>query len=163
MSKRNIVATVLILVSLGCLYPGLTRNVLTIQVGATLPLIGEVNLYSATRSILGTITELRKDDNTFVAFLILFFSVIIPIFKTISLLIVLLAKNFEGRKPLYKFVVMISKWSMADVFVVGVFLSFLATRSNKDINAWLHDGFYFFLAYCLISILATQIMDIEEN
>jgi paraquat-inducible protein A len=58
---------------------------------------------------------------------------------------------------------MISKWSMADVFVVGVFLSFLATRSNKDINAWLHDGFYFFLAYCLISILATQIMDIEEN
>jgi paraquat-inducible protein A len=73
MSKRNIVATVLILVSLGCLYPGLTRNVLTIQVGATLPLIGEVNLYSATRSILGTITELRKDDNTFVAFLILFF------------------------------------------------------------------------------------------
>lgn len=163
MSKRNITAVVLILVSLGCLYPGLTRDVLTIQVGATLPIVGEVNLYSATRSILGTIAELREDGNTLVAFLILLFSVIIPIFKVVSLLIVLLAKNFTGRKPLYKFISIISKWSMADVFVVGIFLAFLATRSNADINAWLHEGFYFFLAYCLISILATQVMSIEEE
>lgn len=163
MSKRNIVATILILVSLGCLYPGLTRDILTIRVGATLPLVGEINLYSATRSILGTIAELRKDGNTLVAFLILLFSVIIPIFKAVSLLVVLLAKNFEGRKPLYKFVSIISKWSMADVFVVGIFLAFLATKSNTDINAWLHEGFYFFLAYCLISILSTQVLKIEEE
>ncbi len=164
MSTRNIIALILILISLGCLYPGLTRDILTINVGATLPIIGEISLYSATRSIMGTIKELHENDNTLVAFLILLFSVLIPIFKALGLLFVLIFKSaIEYRKKLLKFISVISKWSMADVFVVGVFLAFLATKSNKDINALLHEGFYFFLTYCLISILASQLVKLEED
>ena len=51
---------------------------------------------------------------------------------------------------------------MADVFVVGVLLAFLATKSDDGIDAKLHEGFYYFLAYCIISILATQLLKIEE-
>lgn len=163
MNKRNIISLVLIIASLICLVPGLTMDILTIQVGATLPLVGEINLYSATRSILGTIQELREQGNNLVGFLILLFSVLVPIFKAVSLLVILLWKSFPFREKLYSFVAIISKWSMADVFVVGVFLSFLATKSNNDINAWLHEGFYYFLAYCILSILASQIMDIENK
>ncbi len=163
MSTRNIVALVLIIVSLICLYPGLTKDILTISVGATLPLVGEINLYTATRSIIGTIQELHENNNSLVAFLILLFSVLIPIFKAISLLAVLFLKKLEVRGKLLKFISIISKWSMADVFVVGVFLAFLATKSNKDITAFLHEGFYYFLAYCLISILATQLIKVEDG
>ncbi len=163
MSTRNIIAFILIIISLVCLYPGLTKNILTISVSATLPLVGEINLYTATRSILGTIQELHENDNSLVAFLILLFSVLIPIFKALSLLVILFAQSFEYRKKLHQFISIISKWSMADVFVVGIFLAYLATKSNNDINAWLHEGFYFFLTYCLISILSTQILKVEEK
>ena len=43
---------------------------------------------------------------------------------------------------------------MADVFVVGIMLAFLATRSDDNIEAKLHEGFYYFLAYCMLSILS---------
>ncbi|MEO0779788.1 MAG: paraquat-inducible protein A, partial [Bacteroidota bacterium] len=68
---------------------------------------------------------------------------------------------FGARQQWFQFVRAIGKWSMADVFVVGVFLAFLATRSNENINAALHPGFYYFLAYCLISLLAIQVMKVE--
>ncbi len=160
---RNNIAFVLIIISLICLFPGLTWDLLTIEVGTTLPLIGEVNLYTATRSIMTTIKELYANDNAIVGFLILLFSVLIPIFKAVSLLVVLFAKNWNGRKKLHQFINLISKWSMADVFVVGVFLAFLATKSNKDIHAEIHEGFYYFLAYCIISILAGQLIQIEDD
>ena len=97
-----------------------------------------------------------------VAILILLFSVIVPIIKAILLLIVLFTKNLATRKNLYGFVRAIGKWSMADVFVVGVFLAFLATKSNDGFHAEIHQGFYYFLAYCLISLISIQVMKIEE-
>jgi len=66
------------------------------------------------------------------------------------------------RTQLHKFVAIISKWSMADVFVVGVLLATLATTSEDAIEAHLHEGFYYFAAYCIISILAAQIMKVED-
>jgi len=162
MNTRNIIAFVLTIVALICLYPGLTMNILTIYVGGDIPIIGHMELFTATRSIMGTIQNLHENNNDLVAFLILFFSVIIPIFKGLSLLAILALKQWKGRTKLHKFLSIIGKWSMADVFVVGIFLAYLATDSNDNIQAWLHNGFYYFLAYCIISLLATQIMDLGE-
>ena len=73
---------------------------------------------------------------------------------------------------------LIGKWSMADVFVVGVFLAFLATRDQVQENLFtvpillrqveigmethlistLGPGFYYFLGYCLFSIFWTQVL-----
>ncbi len=69
----------------------------------------------------------------------------------------------KGKVGLHRFVSVIGKWSMADVFVVGILLAFLATRSDDNIHAQLHDGFYWFLAYCVISIISFQIMKVEGN
>ncbi len=58
----------------------------------------------------------------------------------------------------------ISKWSMADVFLIGVFIAFLAANSidqSKDVlqvQATLGTGFYYFLGYCLLSILSSQFL-----
>ena len=50
---------------------------------------------------------------------------------------------------------------MADVFVVGVFMAFLAGQANPNVQAALHQGFYWFLAYCLISILSSQTLQLN--
>ena len=161
MSTRNWIAFVLILISLACLYPGLFQPIMSIAIIPKLPLVGEVTLYESTQSILKTIETLYNNNNKLVAILILLFSVIVPIIKAILLLIVLFAKNLTSRTNLYGFVRAIGKWSMADVFVVGVFLAFLATQSNDGFHAEIHQGFYYFLAYCLISLVAIQVMKIE--
>jgi len=163
MKARNIIALILIIISLICLYPGLTEPILSIKVGAKLPIVGNITLHESIQSILDTINTLHENNNGLVAFLILFFSVIVPVIKAILLLVVLFFKNLKQRMNIHKFVYIIGKWSMADVFVVGVFLAFLATKSNESIEANIHAGFYYFLAYCLISLLAIQIMQVEEQ
>ncbi len=162
MKTRNIIALILIIISLICLYPGLVRPILSIKIGTTLPLVGELIVHETIQSILNTVRTLYENNNKLVAFLILFFSVIVPILKAVILLLVLFIKKIGQRSILHRFVSIISKWSMADVFVVGVFLAYLATKSEDSIEANLHEGFYYFLAYCLISILASQIMTTSD-
>jgi uncharacterized paraquat-inducible protein A len=161
MTKRNIAALVLIIFSLGLLYPGLTNDILTLNIGAKIPMLGDFELYNESQSILKTVRTLHENDSTLVAALILLFSVIVPVLKAIALLAVLLIKNLKSNAGLYRFVGLIGKWSMADVFVVGVFLAFLATKNNEAINAELEVGFYYFTAYCIVSIIGIQVLDIK--
>lgn len=163
MSKRNICALILIIASLVCLYPGLTFAMMTIKVATVLPLIGQLNLYEATQSIIQTIDSLFSAKNYLVGWLILLFSVVVPVFKALMLLVVLLLRQFGKRQQLLKIVSIIGKWSMADVFVVSVFMAYLATGSNEAMSATLHEGFYYFSAYCVLSILGTQLITINHN
>ena len=162
MHTRNIVAAILLIISLICLVPGLTQPILSLKIGAALPLVGTLTLHESTQSILKTIQTLNENNNALVAFLILIFSIVVPLFKAISLLSVLLIKKLRNHSRLHKFISFISKWSMADVFVVGVFIAFLSTQSNEALEAKLGVGFYWFLAYCLISIVASQVMITEK-
>lgn len=162
MTKRNIAAFVLIIISLVCLVPGLFNDILTLNIGMKIPLLGDYELYNETQSILKTIGTLHENGSTFVAGLILLFSVIVPVLKALMLISILFIKNLRKSKLLYRFVGLIGKWSMADVFVVGVFLAFLATKNNEAINARLEVGFYWFTAYCIISVIAIQVMDIQS-
>lgn len=161
MNTRNIIALILIIISLGCLYPGLVKPVMSLKVSAEIPLLGEMVLQETTQSVVSTIESLYEANNNLVASLILLFSIIVPLIKAVILLAVLLIPKLPSKASLQQFVAIISKWSMADVFVVGVLLAFLATKSEDTIQAWIHEGFYFFLAYCIISILASQIIDVK--
>lgn len=161
MSKRNVCALILILASLGCLYPGLMFAMMTIKVGTVLPIIGQLDLHESTQSIIQTIDNLFSKQNYLVAWLILLFSVVVPVLKALMLLIVLIFEQFRARQQLFKFVSLIGKWSMADVFVVSIFMAFLATHSNDTVSATLHEGFYYFTAYCVLSILGTQLIKLN--
>lgn len=160
---RNTLAIALILLSLGLLYPGLTQPILNIYVGAALPVLGELELYNQTQSIWGSIQSLFASGHTLVAWLILLFSVLVPIFKALSLVLVYFISHKVLGKRLYYVVSLISKWSMADVFVVSIFMAYLAGEANQNIQASLHDGFYYFAAYCMISILGTQLFQLHNK
>lgn len=162
MSKRNIVGLALIIVSLICLYPGLTLPILNIKVGASIPLLGELELYNRTQSVISGIELLYEYDNTFVATMILIFSVVVPVLKAVILFAVLAFSNWKHRLNAYNFVAIIGKWSMADVFVVATFLAYLGTTSDEGINSEVMEGLYYFAAYCIISLLAIQVIDVKD-
>jgi uncharacterized paraquat-inducible protein A len=159
---RNKIGLVLLLLSVALLVPGLTFDLLTISISIQVPLLGSQELHNETRSILGTISSLVEHGNVTVAFLVLLFSVVVPFVKATLLGVVLIFPNAQKSSAIHAFVAVISKWAMADVFVVGVFIAFLSTRSDDNIEATLHNGFYFFTAYCILSIIAVQVIDLKR-
>lgn len=161
-SPRNIIAIIFILISLACLYPGLTYPMLNIYVGVQLPLLGELQLYDETQSIVNSIKSLFDSGNALVAWLILLFSVIVPILKAVILFLVLLLPSYKASAYAYRFVSVIGKWSMADVFVVAIFMAYLAGQANANISATLYEGFYYFAAYCIISIIGIQLIQVPK-
>jgi uncharacterized paraquat-inducible protein A len=125
---------------------------------------GSIESYRKTRSILGTVSDLFDSHHYLVGFLIMLFSVIVPAFKGVMLLLVNLPFLVEWRPLLLKFSNLISKWSMADVFVIAIFVAYLAANAIKQeaglmsFDAVPGSGFYFFLSYCLLSIFSAQLL-----
>lgn len=158
--SHNKLSIILIAVSFIVLIPGLMAPMITLS-GSIKILFVQKTLFEYDRSILQTIGNLMESNNYAVAFLILFFSVLVPLIKGVMLLMVAAMKEPGKRHRLYRFVKSISKWAMADVFVAGIFVAFLAAKATKHMNAFIQPGFYFFTAYCLLSLLALQFLRVE--
>lgn len=162
MSPRNIGAVALTVVSLGLLWPGLTDPVLTII--ASIKLLGPPReIFRQSQSILESVQSLYNGGNLFVAGLILFFSITVPFLKAVLLLIIVWNNNGPAQRRLYAFARSVSKWAMADVFVVGVLMAFLAAKGTDNLDAKAEPGFYFFAAYCLVSNLAFQLLELPAR
>ena len=162
MTPRNVAAVALTLVSLGLLWPGLTEPVLTIT--ASLSILGKTReVFHQTQSIAESVENLYNAGNVFVAGLIVLFSITVPGIKAALLIAILTAKQYATRRRLFLFVRSVSKWAMADVFVVGVFIAYLAAKATDNLNAIAERGFYFFAAYCLVSNLAFQLLEVPEE
>ena len=158
MSTRNWIALILTVISLGLIIPGLRSDALTIT--ATLPLLKKP-LFEETQSILRAAQRLYDSKNYFVAGLIVFFSIVVPFLKALLLGVILWVKDARTKYRLYLFVRSASKWAMADVFAVGVFIAFMAGNALDNLDAKLHPGYYFFIAYCLVSNLSFQFLHVD--
>ena len=129
---------------------------------------GDVEVYTQTRSIVGSVRRLYEVGSPVPATLILLFSVIVPLGKALLVAWATFMAPAARRRTL-AFVEAIAKWSMADVFVVALFIAYLAakasTTSPNDPNATpaliaftaqFGPGFYWFTAYCLFSLASQQ-------
>lgn len=160
MSKRNLIALALTLASLALLWPGLVEPVLTIR--ATIEMFGtERELTNETRSVVGAIRSLHGSGNDFVAGLILLFSVLVPVTKAALLVPIYVGRGSAWAFRLYRFVQALSKWSMADVFAVGMLIALLVAKGTANLSAVAGPGFYYFAAYCLVSNAAFQTFKLE--
>ena len=125
---------------------------------------GQITAYQTTRSIWGTVNELATTGNLPVAFLIVFFSVIIPLLKLCLQATALVLPKSQWRAPLWWLNARLSKWSMADVFVMAMLVAYMAGSASGQMgdmltmSSELEAGFYYFLAYCLFSIAAGSLM-----
>jgi hypothetical protein len=125
---------------------------------------GQLEAYRSTRSIVDTVNELASTGNLPVAFLIVFFSIVIPVFKLSLQAVALVLPRREWRTPLWWLNGALSKWSMADVFVMGLLIAYMAGAASGQMgdmltmDARLEAGFWYFLGYCLFSIIAGSLM-----
>jgi uncharacterized paraquat-inducible protein A len=160
MTTRNKVAIALALVSLALLWPGLVQPVLTIR--ATMELFGNTReLSNETRSVISAIQSLHNTGNDFVAGLIVLFSVLVPVLKAALLVPIFALRGTATSYRLYGVVQAMSKWSMADVFAVGMLIALLVGKGTANLSAVAGTGFYCFAAYCLVSNAAFQALKIE--
>lgn len=125
---------------------------------------GQLEAYNNTRSVWGTVEELSRSGNLPVAFLIVFFSLVIPVFKLLLQSCSLFIERADLRGPLLTLNAALSKWSMSDVFVMGLLVAYMAGSASGQMGdlltmyASLEPGFYYFLTYCLFSIVAGILM-----
>jgi len=158
--NKNKLSIILILVSFAFLIPGLIAPIVTMS-GSVKILVFKKTVFQYSRSIIQTISNLVESGNYIVAGLILLFSVLVPLAKGVLLLVVSRMNHDSKRYQIYSFVRNISKWAMADVFVAGIFVAFLAARATNNMDAVIEPGFYFFTAYCLFSLLALQFLRLK--
>jgi hypothetical protein len=173
----------IITVALACLIIGVITPMLEISAYSTnltiplkfsVPFIGEVDIpdkvfegrmyyYFQSKSVIDLINVLLESKNYVVAVSIFGFSVLVPFIKLTLSALLLLSQPFRDSGLAKKTVGRIGKWSMADVFVVATFLSYLSfsnMNTGIDTEANTLVGLYFFLAYCVLSIASSQFIEL---
>lgn len=129
-------------------------------------LLNVIPVGTEERSILGLIGNLFK-SNILLGLLILLFSILIPVTKLVLAATILI---WEGKitHPFIHFLVHnIGKWSMVDVFTTAIVVTML-TFNNFRVKVFsteghLLAGFYFFLAYGILTIFTTYFIQKKSS
>jgi Paraquat-inducible protein A len=131
----------------------------------------DVTVYDQSRSIVGSVRRLYEVGSPVPATLILLFSVVVPLGKAALVTWAMFLTDVRRRQRVLHFVESIAKWSMADVFVVALFIAYLAAQASQTatrdqaaappliaFTAQVGAGFYWFAAYCLFSLASQQFL-----
>jgi Paraquat-inducible protein A len=129
--------------------------------------VGDVEVFQQTRSIVGSVRRLYEVGSPVPATLILLFSVVVPFGKMALVGWAMFVAHEAQRRRTMAFVEAIAKWSMADVFVVALFITYLAAMASQStpaagppliaFRAEFGAGFYWFAAYCVFSLASQQL------
>ena len=145
---------VLHIISLVLLGFGWILNMLHMEINASF--IVNINLFNENRSVLGTLRSLWNGSNYWPFFLIFLFGIVVPVVKSVIIFYLLLVK--EPQQRWFKFVNTISKWAMADVFAISIFVAYLGANAMENTRASLETGFYFFSGYVLLSGILAMLL-----
>ena len=154
MVMNRYILLVLHIASLVLLGFGLVVDILHIDI--SVHYIVDFNLFSEKRSVLGMLEKLWNDRNYWPFSLIFLFGIIVPLLKSGLLFYILLAKNAVMKWQ--RFVSAISKWAMADVFAISIFVAFLGANAMQNTRAILQPGFYYFSGYVLFSFIGVALL-----
>ena len=130
---------------------------------------GEISAYNKTQSILGTVKELASNNNLFVAALVGLFSIVIPSLKLLLQLLYCCLPLNGLKQKLGLVICALSKWSMVDVFVIALIVTYLAGNAHGKsgdllvMNAQFGEGFWYFSAYCIFAIIASNLIKTPEK
>ena len=179
---------VLMLFSIAMLAGGVLSPMLEVEVRVTrldATLLGtpiefrDQSLYYRSKTVLEvcqTLIQMGRPEMTLVGVLVILFSVVFPALKMLALGASLFRPALLRTNRLVKLLAFeLSKWSMADVMVLAIFMSFVAFNGVNG-SAWdgLRDvpnvqqvliptnasrilpGYYLFIGFCVSSILLSR-------
>ena len=136
---------------------GILAPIMSVEIFKDLPVFGFTVFKYDSKSIYTTITKLWILEKYFLSTMIMSSSIIIPFVKTIVLYYsVLNSKHI-------KYIDILSKWSMADVFVISLLLTNLSLNTDNFTNAETKIAIYFFSVYVVISILVSQLIKRDNS
>lgn len=140
-------------------------------------------LYFKSKSILEVVSVMIKSsklDVIAVGILVLSFSVLFPVSKLISSIFYIYSEKLRENSVVKFMVFKTSKWSMADVMVVAIFMAFIGfsgiiSEQLKDLESIttyvdmmttnassLQVGFFLFTSFALLSILISHKLQYAE-
>ncbi len=132
---------------------GVTATAVSLVAYSDVPVLGRVIFKYESKGIAEAIGRLFDSGNVVLGWLIMLFSVIIPLVK-VALLLAASTTSRGWHDAAIHGIHTFGKWSMADVFVVAVLLAIFAVGSDATTDAHAGPGLYFFAGYCLLSIAA---------
>jgi len=146
------------------LFFGIITPLFMVTIHKEFTMIGDVVLSFESKSLIGSVFKMFDSGNYVLAIVILFFSIVVPVLKMISLLVVSLFKDKGFIHKIVEFFKLIGKWSMIDVFVVAVLLVFFTARGGEISRGELEVGIYMFLMYVIASmILSISVLRMIKN
>jgi len=116
-------------------------------------------------SLLESINKLISvQEKYFVGGIILLFSVIFPLIKTLLSFANVFINHLTIVNKSTKLLSALSKWSMTDVFVLSIFLVYLSSVNSgmSKIVTEIEVGFYFFFIYVILSIVLSFFNRIKD-
>lgn len=178
-------AMMLIAVSMVCLWVGISSPMMEIMAyneGIEFTAGGVVNLfgwekdltfspefegkfyhYYQSKSVIDLIHILFEAKNAVVAIAILLFSIVFPILKLIISFTAMAYPSTHRFKISRLIIHKLGKWSMADVFVAAMFLSFLSFQNMSDqvqTDSKILPGLYYFIAFSVLSITSSYFVEL---
>eukprot|EP00418_Pyrodinium_bahamense_P035414 CAMPEP_0179156260 /NCGR_PEP_ID=MMETSP0796-20121207/76170_1 /TAXON_ID=73915 /ORGANISM="Pyrodinium bahamense, Strain pbaha01" /LENGTH=326 /DNA_ID=CAMNT_0020857829 /DNA_START=32 /DNA_END=1009 /DNA_ORIENTATION=- len=149
---RFVACCALFAVSYACLLPGLC--LLLFSAKAEIDMFGKkMTIVDLEKSTLGTVKLLYDAGAHIPLWAILTFSVVMPFVKLAALLHFALAQTSTLA---LLFAQHISKWATIDAFAAAALIAFFTGQPMLHVD--LHAGFYFFLAYCILSTAAALLL-----
>jgi uncharacterized paraquat-inducible protein A len=139
-------------------------------------------LYYKSKSILEVVWLMFKQsraDVMIVGVLVLVFSVLFPLMKQIASLVFVFSERLRDSSVVRFMVFKTGKWSMADVMVIAIFMSYIGfagiiTEQLKQIESItssieilttnkssLLTGFFFFTAFAIFSLAISQKIEMQ--
>ncbi|MBT1704731.1 paraquat-inducible protein A [Chryseosolibacter indicus] len=183
----------LILISLLLLVTGLLLPMIEIDArisSMSFTLLGETIsfkdqvLYYKSKSILEVVSLMllqSRIDVLIVGVLVLIFSVLFPVLKQMASVLFVYNNHARTSKIVRFMVFKTGKWSMADVMVIAIFMSYIGfsgiiTEQLKQIQSMTNSleilttnksslltGFFFFTAFAIFSLSISQKIDLQFN
>ncbi|MCB1585629.1 MAG: paraquat-inducible protein A [Xanthomonadales bacterium] len=162
-SGQQVVLLSMIFLSITSLVVGWFSPILEITAYQDIPVLGNTIFQYESKSIVSALYKIMDKGQYAIAGIILLFTVVTPIIKTILLLILSFQKKLHLSAGKVKFLTHIGKWSMLDVFVVAVVVTYFSTKTNGQTDANLQIGIYYFSVYVILSMICTYLITFKRK
>lgn len=162
-ARKRFLLLSLISLSIIALVTGWFAPVLEITAYQDLPLLGNTIFQYESKSIITALLKIIDKGQYVIAAIILLFTVLTPILKTLLLLTISFQEKLHLSSKRIKFLTNIGKWSMLDVFVVAIIVIYFSMKSSGQTDANLQIGVYYFSIYVILSMICTYIVSIKST
>lgn len=162
-ARKRFLLLSLISLSIVALITGWFAPILEITAYQDIPLLGNTIFQYESKSIVTTLMKMFENQQYGIAAIILLFTVITPVIKTLLLLTISFQEKLHLSSKRIGFLSSIGKWSMLDVFVVAIVVTYFSMKSNGQTDANLQIGVYYFSIYVILSMICTYIVSFKRN